>query len=221
MSKRVSAKAPTPERTKKMEAEAVLFVSDDANSKFEVYPEEELQKIADKYPDKLEFRDGKLICKVELTDEAHKDRMLVSARFAITQRRLNDRRDWQQAQIGAKCSACIVEETEKGFKLFTMHPQWGGYGGWAEIAFDKTSGDSDCGPGCFELAVYHDGDFPSDEIKFQRHCCDATQFLRFGLDVLEAQMKNQLDSNEAPVGLDDRSQEVLRLYRDRIDKLLK
>lgn len=205
----------------KVEVEAVLFVADKANGDFDVYPAEELEKIAEKYPDKLEYRDGKLISRVELTDEAHRERMLHSARFAIDQQHLIKRRDWQTSVLSPKCSARVVEETDRGFKLFTWHPQWGGYVGAAEVDFDKTTGDSDNGPGCFELAVYHDGDFGSDEIQFQRHCCDATQFIRFGLDVLEAQMEHQKGSDGNPVGLDERSQVVLQMYRDRIDKLLK
>lgn len=81
----------------------------------------------------------------------------------------------------AACSANKVERTADGYRLWTWHPQWGGYGGHACVDFH---GDD---AGCFEFAIYHDGEFPSDKVEHEFHCCDALQFVRFGLDVYEAQ----------------------------------
>lgn len=127
-----------------------------------------------------------------------------------------------------KCSKRVVESSTAGKRLWTLHPQWGGYGAPAAIDFDTVSGANSGVPGCFELSVYHDGKFPRDEVCFTRHCCSALQFVRFGLDVYEAQMKHQSrdragltnipeKADRAPVILD---RDELLAIKERVDKLL-
>jgi hypothetical protein len=113
-----------------------------------------------------------------------------------------------------KMLAKTVEPTERGFRLYLTHPQWGGYSVPA-TSYDR---DEASGPGCFELSCYHDGDFPADTVQFEWHCCSAEQFIRFGLDVLEAQLDHQVDEQGKPIQLDCREQ--MEGFIERIQKLL-
>jgi len=180
------------------------------------YTAEALQGLADRFPEKLSYADGELSSLVEFEDDQQRSQLVSSIQYHLEQR------STQQASsdLFERCSERQVEPLERGFRLHCMHPQWGGYGGCAEVEFSQYSGDSDNGPGCFELAVYHDGDFCSDEIEFRRHCCSADQFIRFGLDVLEAQMQHQLGLDENPVRLSMGDQTQLEEYQERIQRLL-
>jgi len=179
-----------------------------------------LQKLAEKFPDKLQLIGNELISKIEFDDDEHKRRMLASIEYHLTQQETNEKHQWCIDVLSPKCTARTVEETKHGYKLFVWHPQWGGYSSHAEVDFEKTTGGNDASPGCFELAVYHAGDFPTDEPVFHRHCCSAEQFVRFGLDVLEAQLQHQTDDKGELVRLGGMGVAQLEVFRDRISKLL-
>jgi len=119
-----------------------------------------------------------------------------------------------------------VEQTERGFRLHAWHPQWGGYSSQAFVDFDETSGDSSGEPGCFELTVWHDGEFPISEERandprtepseaepFTFHHCGAMQHVYFGLDVLDAQVAHQLalDGSKVVVDTDEIDEAIRRL----------
>ena len=69
--------------------------------------------------------------------------------------------------------------------LAAWYPQMGGYGGKCWIV--SADNDADGGGPCFDVAVYHDGEFPfCSESPFETaspvilHHCSADQFIRFG-----------------------------------------
>lgn len=68
---------------------------------------------------------------------------------------------------------------------------------------------------CFNVDVSHDGEFPTDDVRATFHCCDALQFVRFGLDVTKAQLEGCSDLDPTNV-LD-----TLRELRSTIDELLR
>ena len=58
-------------------------------------------------------------------------------------------------------------------------PQVGGYSSPALVhSFQH-------GEGCFDVDVYHDGEFPQDDCQASFHCCSAEQFVKFGQAVAE------------------------------------
>lgn len=193
--------------------EAILCIAGTLDPTGNVYTTEALQSLADRFPKKLRYQDGRLISLVEFDDKQHRSRMMASVSYHMEQQVNQEARE----KRSAKCTNKAVEETDRGFRLYCYHPQWGGYSSHAEVEFDRKT---DTGPGCFELSVYHDGDFPSDGIEFQRHCCAADQFIRFGLNVLEAQLSHQVDAKNQPVRLDAAHRSVLEEARDRIGQLL-
>jgi len=125
----------------------------------------------------------------------------------------------EHEELSQKCSDNVIEKTDRGHRLFLWHPQWGGYVGHAIVEFDEHTGDADGGPGCFELAVNHDGEFPTDFPRVQVHCCSAAQYMRFGLKILEAQVRHQR-SGDAPIHFDQMSRDELIRIRDGINEIL-
>ena len=94
----------------------------------------------------------------------------------------------------------IVENTADTVSFAVWHPQWGGHCSHALVVFDKfTNNDND--PGCFDVANFHDGEFPSGTPD-RKHYCSAEQLVDFGLSVLEKQLAHQLDSTGNSVALD-------------------
>lgn len=80
------------------------------------------------------------------------------------------------------------------------HPQWGGYGAVSVVEFAQQTGTysvSRSGQaigrnGCFDVHVWHDGEFPiADGEPHRYHYCDATQLVDFGLGVLALQAEHQ------------------------------
>lgn len=77
----------------------------------------------------------------------------------------------------------VLEDGRKGYCCW--YPQMGGYSG---IAIVIPAGD------CFDVLVWHDGEFPFDDDPFDggdkqepvelHHCC-AEQFVRFGNEMKE------------------------------------
>ena len=197
----------------------ILKVADVPDAAGIIISEEALYKLAEKFPDKLQMIGKELISKVEFDDDAHKQRMLNSIAYQLDLQVQEKKSRWCSEVLSPKCSKKTVEKTDHGFEAYTWHPQWGGYGAHAVAAFEQTVWD-DHGTGCFELAVYHDGDFPTDEPVFRRHCCEASQFIRFGLDVLEAQLSHQTNTEGEPVRLGEHGVARLEDFRDRITMLL-
>jgi len=198
----------------------VLKVADVPNAAGTIISEDALRKLADKFPDKLQVIGKELISKVEFNDDAHKQRMLSSIAYQLDLQEADAKRQYRADVLSPKCTERVVEETEHDYKLFVWHPQWGGYGSHAEVEFSKTTGGNDSSPGCFELAVYHNGDFPTDEPVFHRHCCSAEQFIRFGLDVLEAQLSHQTSTEGELVRLGRHGVTQLEAFRNRINTML-
>lgn len=183
-----------------------------------VYSETVLQKLADKFPEKLEYRDGALYSQKEIIDDQHLARVKDSIDYHVAAMQKQEAQQQFSQNIWPKMMNKTVEPIENGFKLYLVHPQWDGYGVPAEVEFDRQTGSMEGGPGCFELSCYHDGEFPTTTIEFERHCCSAEQFIGFGLDVLETQLQYQQDRDGNPVRLDTREQ--LEDFVARIQKLL-
>lgn len=76
-----------------------------------------------------------------------------------------------------------------------VHPQWGGYVGLCIVTFDKVTGCSGDGVGCFDVLNFHDGDFPVSESNendpTNLHYCDPGQVIEFGITVLEKILEHQ------------------------------
>jgi hypothetical protein len=183
-----------------------------------VYSEEQLVKVAQKFPERLEYRDGAVYSREEILDDQHWYRWKASLQYQVEQMTKQEDQEAFDRDHWSKMMNKVVEPTEEGFKLYLVHPQWGGYGVPAEVEFPRQTGSLEGGPGCFDLQCYHDGDFPTTEVEFERHCCSAEQFIRFGLDVLETQLQYQQDRDGNPVQLDTREQ--LEDFAARIQKLL-
>lgn len=107
-----------------------------------------------------------------------------------------------------------VEPHNHGFRLHASHPQWGGYGAHAFVDFAAQSNNdgADADPGCFDLTIWHDGEFPISEERaedpdpsqsepFEVHHCDAGQTVSFGIDVLEAMIAHQKTKDGKPVAV--------------------
>lgn len=206
-------------------AKPILIMAGTLDPAGTVYTSEALEQLADKFPGKLQYLDGQLTCLVELPSDLEHSRMKTAIAYQLDLIAQEPQRLLAEQARDARSDACTAREVQelpggRGWRLSCWHPQWGGYGGHAEVEFSRHSGDHDGGPGCYELAVYHDGDFPSSEVEFTRHCCSADQQIRFGLDVLEAQMDHQLDMDDKPVQFSDHCRITLEGLRDRIEALL-
>ena len=112
--------------------------------------------------------------------------------------------DDEAAKRSEKCTARAVEACTEGHRVWAWFPQLGGYCGHSHADFDSVTNCGGGGPGCFELTVYHDGRFPQDEPTMSFHCCDALQFVEFGLDVFEAQVRLQKREGGEPVKLPEK-----------------
>lgn len=95
----------------------------------------------------------------------------------------------------------IVYETESKVGVACWYPQMGGYVARAVVIIDKEwkafSGGSQEG-GCFDMLIWHDGEFPFDEESGQSpahlHHCDPQQFINFGNFVKELNDKGRQNS---------------------------
>lgn len=81
----------------------------------------------------------------------------------------------------------ILADTESEISFAAWHPQLGGYSSHAVVTFSK---HSDNGPSCFTVDNYHDGEFPRATAQ-SLHYCAAEQLIRFGITILEMQVKHQ------------------------------
>lgn len=100
----------------------------------------------------------------------------------------------------------VVKDGSK-VRFWTYYPQMGGYHGKAVVTFDLTTNCTDDVSGCFDASVFHDGDFPFDEAGGRSpariHHCSAEQFVDFGLQVIEAQVRHQLAEHGGLVRISD------------------
>lgn len=108
-------------------------------------------------------------------------------------------------------------------RLWTFGPQVGGYAWTAAVEFEDAIGH-DGSPGCFEVVVRHDGEFPTDEPTATLHGCNALQVVQFGLDIYEAQAEHERrlvegTENVSPLSLADDLDHLTELRR-RLDALL-
>jgi hypothetical protein len=85
-----------------------------------------------------------------------------------------------------ECREGTVIENDGEKFLATWYPQMGGYVGkcWVSISgYDRERSP------CFEVFVWHDGEFPFEgKAPVCLHHCEAEQFVRFGEEVLAAQI---------------------------------
>lgn len=95
--------------------------------------------------------------------------------------------------------------TGKRYRLHMYSPSFGGYVGRLFIEV-PTETDSTC----FEGKIFHDGEGPVG-YGFGFHCCDAMQFVQFGLDLHNKLCKLQRG---------DIDREYLLRLRAQIDKML-
>jgi hypothetical protein len=107
----------------------------------------------------------------------------------------------------------LVTKDGNQFTLYTWLFQVGGYGSPCAVKFNQESGGNDGSAGCVDVDIYHDGDFPKSDVQTTLHFCSALQFIRFGLDVFEAQEKYE-SGDPALVERD-----TLIEFRDRLNKL--
>ena len=85
-----------------------------------------------------------------------------------------------------QCSSNSVvceDDTKIGYAIW--YPQMGGYVGRAVVVLDKEWSDngSSRSGGCFDVLVWHDGDFPFSNgltPPIELHHCDPEQFIEFG-----------------------------------------
>ena len=101
-----------------------------------------------------------------------------------------------------ECNAnAVVYGTDDAIGYALWHPQVGGYCGRAVAIMSKRwwrhPDGAACGA-CFDLAVWHDGDFPRDSVEpvATLHFCGADQFVRFGQEVAALQAKHRVPAPE-------------------------
>lgn len=83
----------------------------------------------------------------------------------------------KQCESNAKV---FEDEREIGYAIW--YPQMGGYVGKAVVLLGKAHLDG----GCFEVLVWHDGEFPfSGGEPRHLHHCDPQQFIDFGNKIAE------------------------------------
>ena len=105
--------------------------------------------------------------------------------------------------------ACTAKETRKHgdeIELACWHPQWGGYASRAVVRFGAQSHF-----GCFDVANFHDGQFPGDKPTIY-HYCNPLQLIEFGLTIAEAQAAHGATD-------DERESTYLRSVAQRLLKL--
>lgn len=82
-----------------------------------------------------------------------------------------------------------VFETDEKVGYAIWYPQMGGYVGKAVAVMEKRwteDGDDLLCPGCIDVYVWHDGDFPFGQdrndgrVPIRIHHCDPEQFVEFG-----------------------------------------
>lgn len=108
-----------------------------------------------------------------------------------------------------------VEDGPHQYAFAAWHPQWGGYASHCVVSFSRVPGADD-EPGCFDVANFHDGEFPGDVAKVL-HYCSALQVVNFGLTILEQQLQHQKREDGAPLATPVKALEVLR---ERINTML-
>jgi hypothetical protein len=86
-----------------------------------------------------------------------------------------------------ECRKCAAFETNEIGTWYAMYsPQFGGYVGRTAVFIyhnvDNTVWHHNVDNTCFEVAVWHDGEFGAD-YPAHFHCCSADQFIQFGQKV--------------------------------------
>lgn len=110
------------------------------------------------------------------------------------------RRTWEHQQgvttmdkitepTGEQCNAnalVYLDDDDAGYAMW--YPQMGGYSSKAVAVFGRMpmeATDSDDGDGCFDVWVWHDGEFPFGGANPRRiHHCMPSQFIQFGETVM-------------------------------------
>ena len=90
------------------------------------------------------------------------------------------------------CTAHTRFDTYLGAAYALWYPQMGGYVGKA-LAIPSIGDPTFPGDPCFDVYVWHDGEFPfsgvggwrKDDIPIRIHHCSGHQFVKFGLELLD------------------------------------
>ncbi len=92
---------------------------------------------------------------------------------------------------GDQCQKnAVVFEDEHNIGYADFYPQMGGYCGFCVVVINK----KDMGGGCFDVWVWHDGEFPfseTDGSPARLHHCMAEQFIKFGKTVRDFNQKEK------------------------------
>ena len=122
-----------------------------------------------------------------------------------------------QEPTADEIKARVVKPSPEGFSFPTWYPQMGGYVGKAVVEFEPNRQDGSFP--CFNVSIWHDGDFPftgertgqvegdcencgrpyrsTRSSSSNLHHCGADQFVRFGIEVLEAQTPHVTGKQDA------------------------
>ncbi len=115
----------------------------------------------------------------------------------------------------AQCSTdATLSKDGPVLRFATWHPQWGGYVGQAIVEVH--------GPGgCFEVFVWHDGEFPyDDKPPLQFHYCNPIQLIRLALKVIEKQIESG-DESTTKANRDDVAADLRRMQEQAAELIEK
>ena len=86
-----------------------------------------------------------------------------------------------------QCDSNSIIDNGERVSFATWHPQLGGYCSPAIVSFKKDRDSS-----CFEVSNYSNGEYPTDNPQ-DLHYCAAKQMIKFGITILEMQVKYQVE----------------------------
>jgi len=98
------------------------------------------------------------------------------ARLVIKCHRCGESRDDCRARLTCINGKVEANHVDDDGALWCWLPQVGGYCSPCRVV-SCTPGSAD---GCFDVDVYHDGEFPSDERQVTLHFCSTQQLVKFG-----------------------------------------
>lgn len=84
---------------------------------------------------------------------------------------------------GEECdNNAVIFETDNQIGYALWYPQMSGYVGKAVVEIWKDDNEEDA---CFDVLVWHDGDWPFNDGQSPRrlHHCSTSQFINFGMEV--------------------------------------
>lgn len=85
-----------------------------------------------------------------------------------------------------KTPGVVIAESDSEIRVALVHPQWGGYCFPVAVQFGRPPEGKADGFPCFEVYEFADEDFPKEYVVTERHYCDPSQIVKFGIEVMEA-----------------------------------